>query len=190
MICIDIGNDIIIKSRDLHFEAQISLTPLVWQTYSAFANTDGGTIVIGLSEERDGEGFDVVGIDDAEKVRNEIWSTLDDRRRVSVNILTDEDVEILEVNDRQLVAMRIQPAHRVMRPVHVGDVLDGTFERCGPDNRCCTATEIASMLRDASQEPLDLLPTRFSTLDDLDANSVEKYRKILSRNALTMKTAG
>ena len=50
-----------------------------WPTYSAFANTRGGTVLLGVSE-KNGE-FRVEGILDVEKVRKDLFSTLNDRGR-------------------------------------------------------------------------------------------------------------
>ena len=53
-----------------------------WPTYSAFANTRGGTVLLGVSE-RNGE-FRVEGIQDIDKVKKDLFSTLNDRGKVNV----------------------------------------------------------------------------------------------------------
>ncbi|MDR1016314.1 MAG: ATP-binding protein [Coriobacteriales bacterium] len=48
--------DILNNREGLHFEAKAATNGLpgsLWESYSAFANTDGGTIVLGISEDED-----------------------------------------------------------------------------------------------------------------------------------------
>ena len=55
----------------------------MWETYSSFANTDGGTILLGIREHRDS--FTVEGLTDKQIVnfQNDFWSTLNVRILVS-----------------------------------------------------------------------------------------------------------
>jgi predicted HTH transcriptional regulator len=58
-----------------------------WPTYSAFANTDGGVVVLGVREKQ-GQ-FTIEGIANIAKVRKELFDSLNNRQKVSANLLTD-----------------------------------------------------------------------------------------------------
>ena len=49
----------------------------LWETYCAFANTDGGTIWLGISQRDDG--LDVHGVPTAERIRSAFWNMLVNR---------------------------------------------------------------------------------------------------------------
>ena len=53
----------------------------IWETYSSFANTNGGTILLGIREHRDS--FTIEGLTDKQiiKYQKDFWSTLNDRNK-------------------------------------------------------------------------------------------------------------
>lgn len=53
----------------------------IWETYSSFANTNGGTILLGIKEHRDS--FTVEGLTEKQiiKYQKDFWSTLNDRKQ-------------------------------------------------------------------------------------------------------------
>ena len=67
--------------------AQGGLPQSLWETYSAFANTLGGVILLGVAEhKRDGSLYSVP-LFDPEELVEEFWSMVRDRSVVSVNLL-------------------------------------------------------------------------------------------------------
>ena len=56
-------------------KAQCSVPSSLWDTYSAFANTYGGTILLGvvenLKEKDKSKCFEFVGVEDADKIRKD-----------------------------------------------------------------------------------------------------------------------
>ncbi len=61
-----------------------------WESYSAMANTQGGTIVLGVAEKASGLVWE--GVPDAAQLRTVLWGQLNDRHKVSTNLLRDDDV--------------------------------------------------------------------------------------------------
>lgn len=50
----------------------------------------------------------------------EFWNLANNRQKVNVNLLSDDDVSILQVSGRSVVALRIPRATRWQRPVFLG----------------------------------------------------------------------
>ena len=60
-----------------------------WESYSAMAKTQGGTIVLGVAEKPSGLVWE--GVPDAAQLRTVLWRQLNDGQYVGVNLLRDDD---------------------------------------------------------------------------------------------------
>ncbi len=89
-----------------------------WPSYSAFANTDGGTIILGIRE-KDGK-REVEGLPKVEKTVADIWNAVNNAEKISANVLFNESVYPVEVGGKQLVVVEVPCAERTVRPVYVG----------------------------------------------------------------------
>ena len=65
----------------------------LWETYSAFANSDGGVILLGVKEAKDGNLLPESGVD-AAKLHKDFWNMVNNRQKVSANIVTDRMVTV------------------------------------------------------------------------------------------------
>ncbi len=150
----------------------------LWETYSAFANTDGGTIWLGITQ-RDGGTLDTHGVPEPEKLISDLWNTLNNPSKASTNLLQDRDVQIvhLENPDRAVIKITVPRADRHQRPVFLGtNPLRGTYRRNYEGDYLCTEAEVRRMFADQSDEPADSRILDGFSLDDLHTESLRQYR--------------
>ena len=148
----------------------------VWETYSAFANTMGGVILLGVEEARD-KSFHAVDLPDPQKLIDKLWKQLNDPRRVSVNILTKNNIRIARVGGKRIVVIEVPRAHRAEKPVYIeNDMAHGTYRRGGEGDYRCTPEEIAAMRRDAAERSQDMQLVEHLSISDLSADSIADYR--------------
>ena len=127
----------------------------IWETYSAFANSDGGLIVLGVEEDKNHQ-LHIVGVNNPDELIRDFWNTINNPQKVSLNILTDKMVSIQIVDDKQIVVIDVPRAEREMRPVYVGtDPVRGTYRRNHEGDFHCTREQVSAFFRDASPVSVD-----------------------------------
>lgn len=83
------------ESDDLEFKSAAGGFPgSFWDTYSAFANTDGGTIVLGVQEKKGRFFLDNLSEEQIEKYRKDFWNNVNNTSTISRNLMQKEDVVI------------------------------------------------------------------------------------------------
>ena len=165
--------------------AQTHLPDSLWETYSAFANTYGGTILLGVKEhlaETDcTKRFTMTGVNDADKLCRDLWNILNNPQKVNVNLLRDEDVDVVDFDGAQIIVIRVPQARYNLRPVIIkNDLRHGVFKRNHEGDYHVTEAELKEMLRDANESGNDGLLLEDYTLDDIDQPTLSRYRAMFS----------
>lgn len=161
-------------------KAENNLPKSVWETYSSFANTNGGIILLGVEEnlkETDvNKRFKFVSVQNPEQRIIEFWNTINSTK-VSSNILLDSYVGTCNVNGAEIIWIKVPRAEYKYRPVYINDnPYKGTFKRNHEGDYHCTEDEIKAMIRDANDSGNDGSLLRGFTLDDIDMPSLHSYR--------------
>ena len=148
----------------------------LWESYSAFANCYGGVIILGVKENKDGSWY-MTGLENAAKLRKDFWDTINNKNKVSVNLLTDSDVEIYEENGNVIMVIYVPKAKREQKPIFInGDMFNGTFRRNWEGDYHCERSEVLAMLRDQPEETADMKILEDMALDVLNTETVHAYR--------------
>lgn len=150
----------------------------IWETYSAFANTHGGFILLGVEELAD-KALHALDLPDPERLIREFYQLLNDPATVSVNILSARDVFIQEVEGKKIVVIHVPRAERSCKPVYVAG--KQAYRRNGEGDYRCSQEECLSMLRDAAAQTPDM-----ALLQGMDASvfhlpTIRSYRQRLTQ---------
>jgi len=162
------------ENEDLEFKsARGGLPRSLWETYCAMANSQGGAILLGVED--DGR---ISGVNNPEKLKKNFWDTINNRGKVSMNLLCDTDVAEVMHPDGVILAIRVPRATRYQRPVFLGqNPLTGTYRRNFEGDYHCTEQEVGRMLSDRAEQPADSRILEGFTLEDLDRTSLQQYRQ-------------
>lgn len=132
-------------------KAQGGLPESLWETYSAFANTLGGVILLGV-EELDDKALHQVPLPDPQWLVDEFLRLAEDPKHISINYITQKHIKIKKADGLPIVAIFIPPAPDEIKPVYIGDdMYRGSYRRVGEADIRCTAEEIDRMLINRSK---------------------------------------
>lgn len=154
----------------------------VWETYSAFANTIGGMILLGIEEDKKEKifqkRFQIIGVDDAQKIVTDFWNTINSDK-VNENILTNSDVEIVNLNKVQIVCIRVPQADWRQKPIFLnGNLYKGTYRRNHEGDYHCTERQVRAMIRDSFEEGNDGMLLEHYDMNDIDLDTLQRYRTL------------
>ena len=163
-------------------KAQSNVPVDVWKTYSAFANTYGGTILLGIVEhlkEKDlQKRFQIVGVEDSRKIVTDFWNTINSNK-VNENILLDSDVEVINVDGKEVVCIHVPQADWSIKPIFLNnDIYKGTFRRNHEGDYHCKERQVKAMIRDSFEDGNDGILLEHYTMDDIDLDSLHRYRNL------------
>lgn len=154
----------------------------LWKTYSAFANTNTGFIIIGIKE--NSKGFSVEGLSSKqlESYQKEFWNNCNNPNTISRNLLSNEDLKVVSFKGKNLLVLRIPFASRTERPVYLTrNPFRNTYKRNHEGDYRCTDDEVKRMLADSASElKKDSLILEGFDINDLDPQTIRQFRLLFA----------
>ncbi|NLZ83695.1 MAG: ATP-binding protein, partial [Clostridiales bacterium] len=137
-------------------KARGGLPESLWETYSAFANSYGGVIILGAKENPDGS-WVTTGLENEGKLLKEFWDGINNPQKVNINILTDKDVEIYNKVGDIIMVIYVPMATRSQKPVYLkNSMFRETYRRNWEGDYHCSYEEVKAMLRDQPELTTDM----------------------------------
>jgi len=169
---IDIGENVDIEFKS----AKGGLPKSLWETLSAFANTAGGYIILGVDELDDGS-FEVGSLGNPKGALKMFWDTHNNPQKLNTPVCHEEEVLLIDVDGATMMIIYVPETTRMQRPVYLnGNPYAGTYKRNYEGDYRCTKTEVKQMLRDASNDAQDFDIIEDFGLDDIDKETLQAYR--------------
>ena len=168
------------ESNELEFKTAAGGFPKsFWETYSSFANTNGGAIVFGVKEKDGRFSLDGLTEEQVQKYERDFFNNMHNKQNVNIPLLKEEDVQAVSFDGAYFLFFYIPRAEISHRPVYCGyDPYTGTYRRDIDGDYHCTREEVTSMFSDANlTNPVDGRILKNFSKADLDADSIKQYRR-------------
>lgn len=160
-------------------DGQGALPEDFWPTYSAFANTNGGVVLFGVREKK-GQ-FTLEGIANPARLRKELFDSLNNRQKVSCNLLTDSSMQEIKLEGKTLLVLEIPRARRKQRPIYLkANPLGNTYRRGNEADQRIDDEDVKRMLAEQLEDSRDDRVLSGYDLSDLCLETYRAYRQVFS----------
>ena len=166
------------ESNQLEVKQSIQGIPnSIWETYSAFCNSYGGTILLGVGEDKNKNLF-TCGLNEnqANNLLKSFWDTINNQTKVSINLLSDKDVQIKQIDNDYIVIINVPQSDKSFKPVYINNNPLFAYRRNHEGDYRCTKLEIQAMLRDQDEHSNDSQIIEDMNLSVLNPDTLSKYR--------------
>ena len=166
------------ESMTVEFKQQIQRTARMQAPMVAFANTRGGTILVGISDRRPRQ---ILGIDWSQDLVEQIQEAAR-----STQPPLQVEVERRRIDGHDVACIQVGPMARGWVQTSDGRLL----VRAGPTNRALVGDELLRFVRERAADPVEDEPAPGVEMDDLRVELVRQFMQArLGRSRVNLATA-
>lgn len=167
------------ESSNIEFKkSSTKLSKDIWETYSAFANTNGGYIVLGI-EEASPHTFTAIGVSNPQKMIDDLYNTAANKDKVSKNLLNNKSVVEQKYGDKTVIIIEIEELPINQKPLYLNKNLSQTYIRKNSGDYLASSEEISRFMRNASDN-IDAELLENYTINDLDKESILIFKELVN----------
>ena len=170
------------EGKTLEFKQDLSSPKHVLKTLVAFANTAGGRLVVGVTDDKQLIGVENP-LDEEEKLANLIADSISPRLVPNIDLVT--------VTGKTLLVVEVFLSNSRPHWLNREGSEQGVYVRLGSSNRQADQALILELRRSVEGRAFDEMPMPELTVDDLDLNEAQqafgKSRKLNEQDLLTLK---
>ena len=169
-------DELLLRLQDIEWEdfevkeSKNDLPKNIWETVSAFANTSGGWIVLGIVQ--NGNKFVIEGVLNAEKVESDFLNTVRGCQKLNHPLMLESKKFLIE--NKVVLAFKIFSSP--LKPIWFNSIAN-TFIRSGSGDRRATEMEINAMFRDQAFGSKSEEAASGTSFSDLNLGSYDTYRR-------------
>ena len=176
------------ENSELEFkEASTQLPKSFWETYSSFANTSGGFIILGISEKPN---LKIIGVSNPKKIITDICNTANNINKVNINLIENENIITHIVHDKTIISIYIPELSPSRKPLYLQNNPKYSYIRKNDGDYIASQEDLRRFIRN-SVDNLDSELLENYLFEDLNLNSILAFKNIIhlrnpSKNYLEM----
>ncbi len=154
------------ESQILEFKKSLAERDEILETISAFANTGGGNICIGIEENKDGTIKNIVGI----KIKGKEVENLTNEIKQNTDPIIFPSVKVEKIKDKDILVISVQ--ENPIKPVFAKGKV---YQRVGRSNQKLSTLEIRELARKSTGYNFTESICKECKLEDIDESKIKKF---------------
>jgi len=151
------------ESETLEFKKSLAERKEILETISAFANSNGGKIFIGIEGEKDGSVKEIVGV----KIKGKEIESLANEIKQNTDPVIYPSIEVKEIGRKSTLVVKIKKS--LIKPVFVKiDGIPIAFKRVGKTNQKIDVNELRRIISEGREFLWDSQVCAEASLEDID----------------------
>lgn len=166
------------ENREVEFkESKRKIPKSLWETYSSFANTKGGFIILGIKEDKENRICSLEGIENTNNILKDFWNTINNKEKVSSNILDDDDIKVADIENKKIIIINVPRANRRNKPIYINNnPITGTYKRFHEGDFKCAEYEVKAMITESNEKTKDQIKLEEYNINNINKETLNDYR--------------
>lgn len=164
------------ESQRIEFKKSLAERKELLETISAFANSKGGQIFVGIEENKDGSVKEIVGI----RIKGKEIENLSNEIKQNTDPVIFPSIEVKEIKGKSVLVIEVKESR--VKPVFVKiDKIPVAFKRVGKTNQKIDVNELRRIISKGSEFLWDSQVCEEASLDDIDWAKVRWFLRKAKR---------
>lgn len=148
----------------------------IWPTISAFSNTSGGKIYLGIDEGKKNKDR-IVGVSRPDILIANFLNDLRNTNKINRPVIDEDDIKIIDFEDKHVIEITVNESSRERKPTYIKGNLSNSYIRTGDGDRLLTNGELQGFLLDNSTSHFDIQPNiKGYDFDTIDKDTLNLFR--------------
>ncbi len=156
----------LIENQKVEFKKSLAEKNEILETLSAFANTEGGKIYIGMEENKDGSIKEIIGVN----IKGRVIENLVNEIKQNTDPILFPSVKVENIQNKEILSIEIQ--ENSIKPVFTKGKV---YKRIGKTNQKLSSLEIRELTRESIDYNFTELICKESKLEDIDDKKIKKF---------------
>ena len=179
-------NELLNLKEGLHVElksAQKGIPANIYETFSAFANTDGGTVYLGI-EEGDDNVLLGLNLKTCEKYKTDLLNAIHNNTKFSYPIFSDTDISFIPLeNDKYILSVYVKEVSYTHKPVYINNNFSLAYGRDNDGDYLLRIEQVKAMIDDNGATSLDAkLNSHSYDFSIVNLDTLHRFKELLKEN--------
>lgn len=179
-------NDLLNLKEGIHVElksAQNGIPTNIYETFSSFANTSGGTVYLGIKEGKQNI-IEGLSLNTCEKYKIDLINAVHNETKISSPVFNCSDISFIPLdNNKYVLSIFIKEVHYNLKPIYINGNLSLSYGRDNEGDYLLRIEQIKSLIDDNGTTSLDSKPNFMGYgFSIVNLDTISRFRESLITN--------